>query len=175
MVRGQIMTWGRATLCARDNVYSISWWITDHIFAKYFVVQSLGKYAVPCIKSLSFNNICTFNSSHAFQHYVFLIINNIFVQYFLLDGVCAIFKQVLKSLQRDVCPRVKRGGGWWGLMGGGWWWWWWCWGRSGDPFWESTSQPAHLSPPHFVTFSPGQGLILSMNSVVVILPSIDKR
>ena len=91
----------------------------DYRSHQYFGVQSLGKYAVPCIKSLSFNNICTFNSSHAFQHYVSLIFNNIFVQYFLLDGVCAISKQVLKSLQRDVCPLHKRGGGWWGLMGGG--------------------------------------------------------
>ena len=87
-------------------------------FAKYFVVWFLGKYAVPCIKSRPLNNICTFNSSHAFQHYVFLIINNIFSLI-----VCAQFSSKFWRVCREMCAHGSKGeeggGGWWEVGGGG--------------------------------------------------------
>ena len=73
---------------------------------------------MPCIKSLSFNNICTFNSSHAFQHYVFLIINNIFSLM-----VCAQFSSKFWRVCREMCAHGSKGeeggGGWWEVGGGG--------------------------------------------------------
>ena len=61
------MPWGGATLYAQDNTQFLDG-LQITFFAKYLVVQFLGKYAVPCMKSRSLNNICNFNSSDAFLH-----------------------------------------------------------------------------------------------------------